>query len=53
MAADQFPAVLGAVWPAQLAYYVGASALTFAIAWASWHGFEAPILKLKARFPYA
>jgi peptidoglycan/LPS O-acetylase OafA/YrhL len=53
MAADQFPAVLGAVWPAQLAYYVVASALTFAIGWASWRWFEAPILKLKARFPYA
>ena len=44
--------LFGAVWPAQLGFYVLATAPTFALAWLSWHGFEAPILKLKSRFPY-
>jgi peptidoglycan/LPS O-acetylase OafA/YrhL len=50
---EQFPALFGAVWPAQVAYYFVASTITFAFAWISWHTFEAPILRLKARFPYA
>lgn len=49
---DRFPTVFGAVWPAQLGFYVLATAPTFGVAWLSWHGFEAPILRLKARFPY-
>ena len=53
LAPEEFPAILGAVWPAQIVYYVVASVATFMVAWVSWHGFEAPILKLKARFPYA
>jgi peptidoglycan/LPS O-acetylase OafA/YrhL len=52
VSADEFPMVFGAVWPAQLGFYVMATAPTFAIAWLSWHTFEAPILKLKSRFPY-
>jgi peptidoglycan/LPS O-acetylase OafA/YrhL len=50
---DQFPQILGAVWPAQLGFYVLATVPTFALAWLSWHFFEAPILRLKSRFPYA
>jgi peptidoglycan/LPS O-acetylase OafA/YrhL len=53
ISAEDFPALLGAVWPAQVGYYVVASGLTFAVAWVSWRTFEAPILRLKARFPYA
>jgi peptidoglycan/LPS O-acetylase OafA/YrhL len=52
IAARDFPTVLGAAWPAQIAYYFIASVLTFAIGWLSWRVFEAPILRLKARFPY-
>jgi peptidoglycan/LPS O-acetylase OafA/YrhL len=49
----EFPTVFGAVWPAQLGFYLLAGAPTFAVAWLSWHCFEAPILRLKSRFPYA
>jgi peptidoglycan/LPS O-acetylase OafA/YrhL len=52
LAADEFPVLFGALWPAQLGFYILATVPTFALAWLSWHGFEAPILKLKARFPY-
>jgi peptidoglycan/LPS O-acetylase OafA/YrhL len=48
----QFPQVFGAFWPAQLGFYLLASVPTFALAWLSWHGFEAPILRLKRFFPY-
>jgi peptidoglycan/LPS O-acetylase OafA/YrhL len=34
-------------------FYLLASAPTFALAWLSWRLFEAPILRLKSRFPYA
>jgi peptidoglycan/LPS O-acetylase OafA/YrhL len=50
--ADHFPQVMGALWPAQLMFYLLASAPTFALAWLSWRLFEAPILRLKSRFPY-
>ena len=49
----EFPALFGAVWPAQLGFYVLAGAPTFALAWLSWRWFEAPILRLKSKFPYA
>lgn len=39
-------------WIAQVVYYGAATAPTFALAWLSWRLFEAPILRLKARFPY-
>jgi peptidoglycan/LPS O-acetylase OafA/YrhL len=51
--ANEFPTLAGAVWPAQLGYYAVAGSATFVLAWISWHVFEAPILRLKARFPYA
>jgi peptidoglycan/LPS O-acetylase OafA/YrhL len=41
-----------ASWNAQLLYYGAATAPSFALAWLSWRLFEAPILRLKARFPY-
>lgn len=50
--AGEFPIVLGDAWIAQSGYYVLATIPTFALAWISWHVFEAPILKLKSRFPY-
>jgi peptidoglycan/LPS O-acetylase OafA/YrhL len=39
-------------WIEQLLFYGAATAPAFALAWLSWRVFEAPILKLKARFPY-
>jgi peptidoglycan/LPS O-acetylase OafA/YrhL len=42
-----------APWIAQVLFYVLATAPAFALAWLSWRLFEAPILKLKARFPYS
>ena len=48
---DQF-ATLGSIWVGQLVFYVAATIPAFALAWLSWRVFEAPILKLKARFPY-
>jgi peptidoglycan/LPS O-acetylase OafA/YrhL len=41
-----------APWNAQLLFYVAAAAPAFALAWLSWRLFEAPILRLKTRFPY-
>jgi peptidoglycan/LPS O-acetylase OafA/YrhL len=41
-----------AAWNAQLLFYAAATAPAFALAWLSWQWFEAPILRLKARFPY-
>jgi peptidoglycan/LPS O-acetylase OafA/YrhL len=44
--------VLGlAPWVAQLLFYGLVTAPAFALAWLSWRLFEAPILKLKNRFP--
>ena len=46
-------AMLGiAPWNAQVLFYGAATAPAFALAWLSWRWFEAPILGLKARFPY-
>ena len=39
-------------WNAQVLFYGVAAAPAFALAWLSWRLFEAPILSLKARFPY-
>lgn len=47
---DETPAI--GTWIGQLLFYVAAAAPTFALAWLSWRWFEAPILRLKARFPY-
>ena len=41
-----------ASWNAQVLFYGAATAPAFALAWLSWRLFEAPILRLKARFPY-
>jgi peptidoglycan/LPS O-acetylase OafA/YrhL len=49
---EQFPVVIGAEWPAQVLYWVLATMPTLAIGWLSWRVFEAPILRLKAWFPY-
>lgn len=49
---DEFPVLFGALWPAQLGYYLLATLPTVGLAWLSWHAFEAPILRLKSRFPY-
>jgi peptidoglycan/LPS O-acetylase OafA/YrhL len=45
-------AMFGPVWAGQLVFYAAATIPAFALAWMSWRVFEAPILKLKARFPY-
>jgi peptidoglycan/LPS O-acetylase OafA/YrhL len=50
-APDQF-ATLGTPWLGQLLFYALATAPAFAIAWLSWRFFEAPILRLKEKFPY-
>jgi len=42
-----------APWNAQVLFYGAATAPAFALAWLSWRWFEAPILRLKARFPYS
>ena len=42
-----------APWIAQVLFYGAATAPAFALAWLSWRLFEAPILRLKARFPYS
>src|SRR5688572_17174724 len=39
-------------WSEQVLFYGAATAPAFGLAWLSWRFFEAPILKLKARFPY-
>lgn len=49
--ADSFGA-FGAPWIGQLVFYVLATVPALGIAWVSWHFVEAPILRLKARFPY-
>jgi peptidoglycan/LPS O-acetylase OafA/YrhL len=44
--------MFGSVWIGQLIFYAAATAVAFGLAWLSWRYFEAPILRLKARFPY-
>ena len=41
-----------APWNVQVLFYGVATAPAFALAWLSWRFFEAPILRLKARFSY-
>ena len=41
-----------APWVGQGLFYVVATAPAFGLAWISWRVFEAPILSLKAKFPY-
>jgi peptidoglycan/LPS O-acetylase OafA/YrhL len=49
---DDYEALVIAPWIGQVLYYVASTAPAFAVAWLSWRLFEAPILRLKARFPY-
>lgn len=42
-----------APWIGQVLFYFVATAPAFALAWLSWRVFEAPILRLKAWFPYS
>jgi peptidoglycan/LPS O-acetylase OafA/YrhL len=44
--------IFGSVWIGQLVFYAAATPVAFGLAWLSWRYFEAPILRLKARFPY-
>ena len=40
-------------WITQVIFYAAATTPAFALAWLSWRFLEAPILRLKARFPYS
>jgi peptidoglycan/LPS O-acetylase OafA/YrhL len=48
---EQF-ALFGAPWLGQLVFYVVATLPAYALAWTSWRFFEAPLLRLKEKFPY-
>jgi peptidoglycan/LPS O-acetylase OafA/YrhL len=51
-----WPRMLSAGWLrafGQVLFFGAAAAPSFALAWLSWRFFEAPILGLKARFPYS
>ena len=50
---DDYATLAVAPWVGQVLFYPVATAPAFALAWLSWRFFEAPILKLKARFPYS
>lgn len=45
-------AAFGSAWLGQLVFYVAATMPALGLAWLSWRYFEAPLLRLKARFPY-
>jgi len=49
---EDYPTLAIAPWIGQVLFYGAATAPAFALAWLSWRLFEAPILRLKARFPY-
>jgi peptidoglycan/LPS O-acetylase OafA/YrhL len=49
---EEYPTLAVAPWVGQVLFYPVAAAPAFALAWLSWRFFEAPILRLKARFPY-
>jgi peptidoglycan/LPS O-acetylase OafA/YrhL len=51
-AADTVPTLFGSSLPASLVFSLAAGAISFALAWASYHLWEKHFLKLKARFPY-
>lgn len=52
LAPDHTPTVLGSHLPGQFAFTALCFVLSYAVAFASWHLFEQPILKLKSYFPY-
>lgn len=47
-----YEALAIAPWIGQVLFYLVATIPSFALAWVSWRVFEAPILRLKAKFPY-
>ena len=49
---DEYETLAIAPWIGQVLFYPVAAAPAFALAWLSWRFFEAPILRLKAKFPY-
>ena len=49
---EEHAALTLAPWVAQVLFYAAVTTPAFAIAWLSWRLFEAPILRLKSRFPY-
>jgi peptidoglycan/LPS O-acetylase OafA/YrhL len=50
---EEFETLAIAPWIGQVLFYPVAATPAFALAWLSWRFFEAPILRLKARFPYS
>jgi peptidoglycan/LPS O-acetylase OafA/YrhL len=50
---EDFQMLALAPWIGQVLFYPVAATPAFALAWLSWRFFEAPILRLRARFPYA
>jgi peptidoglycan/LPS O-acetylase OafA/YrhL len=52
LAPDTMPTLLGSHLPAQIGFTALCFALTYAVAFVSWHCFEQPILRLKSYFPY-
>lgn len=52
LAPDAMPTILGSHLPAQIGFTALCFAITFVVAFASWHLFEHPILRLKDYFPY-
>ena len=49
---DDMPTWLGSHIPAQIGFTALCFAISYAVAFASWHLFEQPILRLKEYFPY-
>jgi len=49
---DDYEMLVIAPWIGQVLFYAVAGAPAFALAWLSWRFYEAPILRLKARFTY-
>lgn len=50
---EEYETLAMAPWIGQVLFYPVAAAPAFALAWLSWRFFEAPILRLKSRFPYS
>ena len=49
---SQLPRIGGSQLAGQLLFLVTATALSFGLAWLSWHGLEQPFLRLKRFLPY-
>jgi peptidoglycan/LPS O-acetylase OafA/YrhL len=52
LAPNAMPTLLGSHLPAQFGFTLLCFGITYAVAFASWHLFERPILRLKDHFPY-